>query len=142
QISSTFSLNPDAQQNQTQNPAQPQTLGSSSSATSRPSPTFNPGRVSSSSATQPVQNGEPGPHPRPGIDRTSHTQPSTHTTTHDQHHPHTHTNTHTHTHNSQWNIVPCGMNSLSLNDLREIFRGLGVSKARLSLMALIARRLP
>src|SRR4029434_5777196 len=79
QISSTFSLNPDAQQNQTQNPAQPQTLGSSSSATSRPSPTFNPGRVSSSSATQPVQNGETGTHPRPGRDRTSQTHTHTHT---------------------------------------------------------------
>ena len=82
QISSTFSLNPDAQQNQTQNPAQPQTLGSSSSATSRPSPTFNPGRVSSSSATQPVQNGETGTHPRPGRDRTSQTHTHTHTHTH------------------------------------------------------------
>ncbi|XP_076857939.1 zinc finger MYM-type protein 2 isoform X2 [Brachyhypopomus gauderio] len=49
QISSAFSLNPDAQQNQ--GPA------------SRPSPTFNPGRATS--ATQPVQNGETGAHQRP-----------------------------------------------------------------------------
>uniref|UniRef100_A0AAY4DVV6 TRASH domain-containing protein n=1 Tax=Denticeps clupeoides TaxID=299321 RepID=A0AAY4DVV6_9TELE len=51
QISSTFSLNPDAQQSQT--------VGSSA----RPSPTFNPGRVSN--ASQPVQNGETGTHQRP-----------------------------------------------------------------------------
>src|SRR4029434_4222967 len=125
QISSTFSLNPDAQQNQTQNPAQPETLGSSSSATSRPSPTFNPGRVSSSSATQRVQNGETGTPPRPRRHRTSHTttHSHTHTHTHTQRTPQSLSHTHTHTH-SQWIIVPCGMNSLALNDLREIFRGL------------------
>ncbi|XP_051565424.1 zinc finger MYM-type protein 2-like [Myxocyprinus asiaticus] len=48
QISSAFSLNPEAQQNQ--------------GAASRPSPTFNPGRVNSGS--QPVQNGETGTHQR------------------------------------------------------------------------------
>ncbi|XP_066542642.1 zinc finger MYM-type protein 2 isoform X2 [Hoplias malabaricus] len=48
QISSAFSLNPEAQQSQ--------------GSASRPSPTFNPGRVSS--ATQPVQNGETGTHQR------------------------------------------------------------------------------
>src|SRR4029434_3507465 len=95
QISSTFSLNPDAQQNQTQNPAQPQTLGSSSSATSRPSPTFNPGRVSSSSATQPVQNGETGTHPTPGRDRTSHSHTYTHIETHTHTYRHIHTNAYT-----------------------------------------------
>ncbi|XP_063069778.1 zinc finger MYM-type protein 2 isoform X2 [Engraulis encrasicolus] len=50
QISSTFSLNPEAQQNQSQ---------------SRPSPTFNPGRVGTTAASQPVQNGETGTHQRP-----------------------------------------------------------------------------
>lgn len=50
QISSTFSLNPDAQQSQ--------------ESASRPSSTFNPGRVNSS--TQPVQNGETGTHQRSG----------------------------------------------------------------------------
>ncbi|KAL2081106.1 hypothetical protein ACEWY4_022959 [Coilia grayii] len=67
QISSTFSLNPEAQQNQSQTPAQnqAQTPGSSGSASSRPSPTFNPGRVSATSASQPVQNGETGTHQRP-----------------------------------------------------------------------------
>ncbi|XP_035378726.1 zinc finger MYM-type protein 2 isoform X2 [Electrophorus electricus] len=49
QISSAFSLNPDAQPNQ--GPA------------GRPSPTFNPGRVTSTA--QPVQNGETGTHQRP-----------------------------------------------------------------------------
>lgn len=53
QISSTFSLNPDAQQKQSPSHAQ-QTPGSS----------FNPGRMSSSSGTQPVQNGETGTHQR------------------------------------------------------------------------------
>uniref|UniRef100_A0AAR2IXG4 TRASH domain-containing protein n=1 Tax=Pygocentrus nattereri TaxID=42514 RepID=A0AAR2IXG4_PYGNA len=48
QISSAFSLNLEAQQSQ--------------GSASRPSPTFNPGRVSS--ATQPVQNGETGTHQR------------------------------------------------------------------------------
>ncbi|XP_027020349.2 zinc finger MYM-type protein 2 isoform X2 [Tachysurus fulvidraco] len=48
QISSTFSLNPEAQQSQ--------------GSASKPSPTFNPGRVNS--ATQPVQNGETGTHQR------------------------------------------------------------------------------
>ncbi|XP_016143899.1 zinc finger MYM-type protein 2-like isoform X1 [Sinocyclocheilus grahami] len=48
QISSAFSLNPEAQQNQ--------------GAASRPSPTFNPGRISA--ASQPVQNGETGTHQR------------------------------------------------------------------------------
>ncbi|KAI7808449.1 putative zinc finger MYM-type protein 2 [Triplophysa rosa] len=48
QISSAFSLNPEVQQNQ--------------GAASRPSPTFNPGRVSA--ASQPVQNGETGTHQR------------------------------------------------------------------------------
>ncbi|KAA0715854.1 Zinc finger MYM-type protein 2 [Triplophysa tibetana] len=48
QISSAFSLNPEVQQNQ--------------GAVSRPSPTFNPGRVSA--ASQPVQNGEMGTHQR------------------------------------------------------------------------------
>ncbi|TSV41622.1 Zinc finger MYM-type protein 2 [Bagarius yarrelli] len=48
QISSTFSLNPDAQQSQ--------------GSASKPSPTFNPGRVNST--TQPVQNGETGTHQR------------------------------------------------------------------------------
>ncbi|XP_051566541.1 zinc finger MYM-type protein 2-like isoform X2 [Myxocyprinus asiaticus] len=47
-ISSAFSLNPEAQQNQ--------------GAASRPSPTFNPGRVNA--ASQPVQNGETGTHQR------------------------------------------------------------------------------
>lgn len=50
QISSTFSLNPEAQQSQ--------------DSPSKPSPTFNPGRVNS--ATQPVQNGETGTHQRSG----------------------------------------------------------------------------
>lgn len=50
QISNTFSLNPGAQQSQ--------------GAASKPSPTFNPGRVNS--ATQPVQNGETGTHQRSG----------------------------------------------------------------------------
>lgn len=50
QISSAFSLNPEVQQNQ--------------GAASRPSPTFNPGRVSA--ASQPVQNGETGTHQRSG----------------------------------------------------------------------------
>lgn len=54
QISSTFSLNPEAQQSQ----------GSSS----KPSPTFNPGRINS--ATQPVQNGETGTHQRSGNAKT------------------------------------------------------------------------
>lgn len=49
-ISSAFSLNPEAQQSQ--------------GSTGRPSPTFNPGRVSS--AAQPVQNGETGTHQRSG----------------------------------------------------------------------------
>ncbi|XP_076119363.1 zinc finger MYM-type protein 2 isoform X2 [Alosa pseudoharengus] len=62
QISSTFSLNPDAQNQST---AQSVTPASSSPAASRPSPTFNPGRISSSSASQPVQNGETGTHQRP-----------------------------------------------------------------------------
>uniref|UniRef100_A0A8C2H0F6 Zinc finger, MYM-type 2 n=1 Tax=Cyprinus carpio TaxID=7962 RepID=A0A8C2H0F6_CYPCA len=48
QISSAFSLNPEAQQNQ--------------GAASRPTPTFNPGRISA--ASQPVQNGETGTHQR------------------------------------------------------------------------------
>uniref|UniRef100_A0A3B1JMM8 Zinc finger MYM-type containing 2 n=2 Tax=Astyanax mexicanus TaxID=7994 RepID=A0A3B1JMM8_ASTMX len=48
QISSAFSLNPEAQQSQ--------------GSAGRPSPTFNPGRVSS--ASQPVQNGETGNHQR------------------------------------------------------------------------------
>ncbi|KAL6484828.1 hypothetical protein MHYP_G00068730 [Metynnis hypsauchen] len=48
QISSAFSLNLEAQQSQ--------------GSASRPSPTFNPGRVSS--AAQPVQNGETGTHQR------------------------------------------------------------------------------
>lgn len=48
QISSAFSLNPEAQQNQ--------------GTTGRPSPTFNPGRISA--ASQPVQNGETGTHQR------------------------------------------------------------------------------
>lgn len=50
QISNTFSLNPEAQQSQ--------------GSASKPSPTFNPGRVNS--ATQPVQNGETGTHQRSG----------------------------------------------------------------------------
>lgn len=50
QISSTFSLNPEAQESQ--------------GSASKPSPTFNPGRVNS--ATQPVQNGETGTHQRSG----------------------------------------------------------------------------
>lgn len=49
QISSTFSLNPEAQQSQ---------------GSGKPSPTFNPGRVNS--AAQPVQNGETGTHQRSG----------------------------------------------------------------------------
>ncbi|XP_062861668.1 zinc finger MYM-type protein 2 isoform X2 [Trichomycterus rosablanca] len=74
QISNTFSLNPEAQQSQ--------------ESASRPSSTFNPGRVNSS--TQPVQNGETGTHQRsdswisqsasfprnqkqPGVDSPSHT---------------------------------------------------------------------
>ncbi|XP_043105154.1 zinc finger MYM-type protein 2 isoform X1 [Puntigrus tetrazona] len=48
QISSAFSLNPEAQQNQ--------------GTASRPSPTFNPGRIGA--ASQPVQNGETGSHQR------------------------------------------------------------------------------
>ncbi|KAF7709375.1 zinc finger MYM-type protein 2 [Silurus meridionalis] len=48
QISSTFSLNPEAQQ--------------SPGSAGKPSPTFNPGRVNST--TQPVQNGETGTHQR------------------------------------------------------------------------------
>uniref|UniRef100_A0A673HUG1 Zinc finger, MYM-type 2 n=1 Tax=Sinocyclocheilus rhinocerous TaxID=307959 RepID=A0A673HUG1_9TELE len=48
QISSAFSLNPEAQQNQ--------------GIASRPSPTFNPGRIGA--ASQPVQNGETGTHQR------------------------------------------------------------------------------
>uniref|UniRef100_A0A8B9H5H9 Zinc finger, MYM-type 2 n=1 Tax=Astyanax mexicanus TaxID=7994 RepID=A0A8B9H5H9_ASTMX len=48
QISSAFSLNPEAQQSQ--------------GSAGRPSPTFNPGRVIS--ASQPVQNGETGNHQR------------------------------------------------------------------------------
>ncbi|XP_052421667.1 zinc finger MYM-type protein 2 isoform X3 [Carassius gibelio] len=48
QISSSFSLNPEAQQNQ--------------GTASRPSPTFNPGRIGA--ASQPVQNGETGTHQR------------------------------------------------------------------------------
>uniref|UniRef100_A0A672SG13 Zinc finger MYM-type containing 2 n=1 Tax=Sinocyclocheilus grahami TaxID=75366 RepID=A0A672SG13_SINGR len=48
QISSAFSLNPEAQQNQ--------------GTASRPSPTFNPGRIGA--ASQPVQNGETGTHQR------------------------------------------------------------------------------
>lgn len=50
QISSAFSLNPEAQQNQ--------------GTAGRPSPTFNPGRISA--ASQPVQNGETGTHQRSG----------------------------------------------------------------------------
>lgn len=50
QISSAFSLNPEAQQNQ--------------GAASRPSPTFNPGRINA--ASQPVQNGETGTHQSSG----------------------------------------------------------------------------
>ncbi|CAB1347275.1 unnamed protein product [Coregonus sp. 'balchen'] len=51
QISSTFSLNPEAQ---------------SSISTNRPPATFNPGRVSNTSTTsQPVQNGDTGTHQRP-----------------------------------------------------------------------------
>lgn len=46
QISSAFSLNPEAHQNQ--------------GVASRPSPTFNPGRINA--ASQPVQNGETGTH--------------------------------------------------------------------------------
>uniref|UniRef100_A0A671RUK0 Zinc finger MYM-type protein 2-like n=1 Tax=Sinocyclocheilus anshuiensis TaxID=1608454 RepID=A0A671RUK0_9TELE len=48
QISSAFSLNPEAQQNQ--------------GTASRPSPMFNPGRIGA--ASQPVQNGETGTHQR------------------------------------------------------------------------------
>ncbi|XP_077071985.1 zinc finger MYM-type protein 2 isoform X1 [Siphateles boraxobius] len=48
QISSAFSLNPEAQQNQ--------------GTAGRPSPTFNPGRIGA--ASQPVQNGETGTHQR------------------------------------------------------------------------------
>uniref|UniRef100_A0A8C1CNV0 Zinc finger MYM-type containing 2 n=1 Tax=Cyprinus carpio carpio TaxID=630221 RepID=A0A8C1CNV0_CYPCA len=47
-ISSSFSLNPEAQQNQ--------------GTATRPSPTFNPGRIGA--ASQPVQNGETGTHQR------------------------------------------------------------------------------
>uniref|UniRef100_A0A674D4F9 Zinc finger MYM-type containing 2 n=1 Tax=Salmo trutta TaxID=8032 RepID=A0A674D4F9_SALTR len=51
QISSTFSLNPEAR---------------SSISTTRPPATFNPGRVSNTSTTsQPVQNGDTGTHQRP-----------------------------------------------------------------------------
>ncbi|KAL0963574.1 hypothetical protein UPYG_G00308140 [Umbra pygmaea] len=51
QISNTFSLNPDAQ---------------NSISSTRPTTTFNPGRVSNPSATsQPVQNGDTGVHQRP-----------------------------------------------------------------------------
>lgn len=57
QISSTFSLNPEAQQSQ--------------GSASKPSPTFNPGRVNS--ATQPVQNGETGTHQRSGNAETNST---------------------------------------------------------------------
>ncbi|CAB1328868.1 unnamed protein product [Coregonus sp. 'balchen'] len=53
QISSTFSLNPEAR---------------SSISTTRPPPTFNPGRVSNTSTTsQPVQNGDTGTHQRPDL---------------------------------------------------------------------------
>ncbi len=50
QISSAFSLNPEAQQNQ--------------GTAGRPSSTFNPGRIGA--ASQPVQNGETGTHQRSG----------------------------------------------------------------------------